>query len=102
MDKEDKLVQLHEKLENQETQLCHRQQQKEKLQQQYDDNKKTHKLKLTKVNNVLSSNTEEIFQLRNHNKTLITKIKKLKNNNKKENSNEDLEGRIMEKKEENC
>ena len=28
MDKEDKLVQLHEKLENQETELCHRQQQK--------------------------------------------------------------------------
>ena len=61
MDKEDKLVQLHEKLENQETELCHRQQQKEKLQQKYDDSKKTHKLELTKVNNVLSSNTEKIF-----------------------------------------
>ena len=34
MEKEDKLVQLHEKLENQETDLCHRQQQKEKIQQQ--------------------------------------------------------------------
>ena len=42
MDKEDKLAQLHEKLENQETELCHHQQQKEKLQQQYDDSKKTH------------------------------------------------------------
>ena len=67
MDKEDKLAQLHEKLENQETELCHRQQQKEKLQQQYDDSKKTHKLELTKINSVLSSNTEELFQLINHN-----------------------------------
>ena len=75
MDKEDKLMQLHEKLENQETKLCHHQQQKEKLQQQYDDSKKTRKLELRKVNNVLSSDTEEIFRLRNHNKTLITKIK---------------------------
>ena len=53
MDKEDKLTQLHEKLENQETKLCHHQQQKEKLQQQYDDSKKTHKLELTKVNKML-------------------------------------------------
>ena len=50
---------------------------------------------------MLSSNTEEIFQLRNHNKTLITKIKKLKDNNKREHSREDLEGRILEKQEEN-
>ena len=91
MDKEDKLAQLHEKLENQETELCHRQQQKEKLQQQYDDSKKTHKWELTKVNNVLSSNTKEIFRLRNHNKTLITKIKKLKYSSKREHSSEDLE-----------
>ena len=101
MDKEDKLVQVHEKLENQETELCHRQQQKEKLEQQYDNSKKTHKLELTKVNNLLSSNTKEIFQLRNHNKTLITKIKKLKHSGKKEHSGEDLEGRTLEKLEEN-
>ena len=62
MDKEDKLTQLHEKLENQEIELCHRQHQKEKLKQQYDDSKKTHKLELTKVNKVLSSNSEEIFR----------------------------------------
>ena len=37
--------------------------------------KKTHKLEMTKINNVLSSNTEEIFRLRNHNKTLITELK---------------------------
>ena len=63
MDKRDKLAQLHENLDNQETQLCHHQQHKEKLQQQYDDSKKTHKLELTKVNKVLSSNTEEISRL---------------------------------------
>ena len=50
---------------------------------------------------MLSSNTEEIFLLWNHNKTLITKVKKLKNSSKKEHSDEDLEGRILEKQEEN-
>ena len=50
---------------------------------------------------MLLSNTEEIFLLRNNNKTLITKIKKLKHNSKSEHSGEDLEGRILEKKEEN-
>ena len=49
---------------------------------------------------MLSSNTKEIFRLRNHNKTLITKIKKLKYS-KREHSGEDLEGRILEKQEEN-
>ena len=101
IDKEDALTQVHEKLGNQETKLCHHQQQKERLQQQHDDGKKTHKLELTKVNKVLSSNTEEIFRLRNHNKTLITKIKKLKNSSKREHSGEDLEGKILEKQEEN-
>ena len=101
MEKEDKLAQLHEKLENHETELCHHQQQKEKLQQKYDDSNKTHKLELTKFNNVLSSNTEEIFWLRNHNKTLITNIKKLKCCSKRKHSGEDLEGRILEKQEEN-
>ena len=102
IDKEDELAQVHEKLGNQETELRHHQQQKERLQQQHDDSKKTHKLELTKVNKVLSSNTEEIFRLQNHNKTLITKIKKLKNmSSKKEHFGEDLEGRILEKQEEN-
>ena len=44
---------------------------------------------------------EEIFRLKNHNKTLVTKIKKLKNNWKIEHSNENLEGKILEKQEEN-
>ena len=100
MDKDNELAQVHEKLGIQESELIHHQQQKEKLQQQYDDMKKTHKLEMTKINKVLSSNTEENFQLRNHNKTLITKIKKLKHNSKREHSSEDLEGRILEKQEE--
>ena len=66
-----------------------------KLQQQHDDIKKTHKLGITKINKVLSSNTEELFRLQNHNKTLITKIKKLKHSRKKEQSNEYLEGRFL-------
>ena len=78
MEKDVELTQVRMKLENQETKLRHHKQQKEKLHEQYDDSKKTHKLELTKVNKVLSSNSEEIFRLRNHNKTLVTKIKKLK------------------------
>ena len=50
---------------------------------------------------MLSSNTEEILRLQNHSKTLITKIKKLKHSSKREHSGEDLEGRILEKQEEN-
>ena len=57
IDKEDELAQVHEKSGNQETELRHHQQQKERLQQQHDNSKKTHKLELTKVNKVLSRNT---------------------------------------------
>ena len=60
MEKYVELAQVRMKLENQETKLRHHQQQREKIQQQYDDSKKTHKLELTKFNKVLSSNTEEI------------------------------------------
>ena len=77
MEKDAELAQVRMRLENQGAELRHHKQQKEKLQQQYDDSKKTHKLELTKVNKVLSSHSEEIFRLGNHNKTLVTKIKKL-------------------------
>ena len=59
MDKDNELAQVHEKLGIQESELSHHQQQKEKLQQQYDDMKKTHKLEMTKINNVLSRNSEK-------------------------------------------
>ena len=52
------------------------QQQIKVLQQQNDDSKKTHKSEIAKSNKALLNNSEEIFRLRNHNKTLITKIKK--------------------------
>ena len=50
---------------------------------------------------MLSSNSEEIFRLRNHNKTLVTKIKKLKSSRKTEQSMEDIEGKLLDKQEEN-
>ena len=58
MEKDVELAQVRMKLENQETELRHHKQQKEKLQQQYDDSKKTHKLEITKVNKVLLSHSE--------------------------------------------
>ena len=58
MEKDVELVQVRRKLENQETELHHHQRQNEKLWQQYDDSKKTHKLELTKFNKVLSIHSE--------------------------------------------
>ena len=60
-----------------------------------------HKLEITKFNNTLTSNTKEIYQLRNHNKILFTKIKKFKSTKKEDNSNEEIEGKALEKQEEN-
>ena len=71
------------------------------LQQKDGDSKKAHKLEIMKINNTLSSNTEEAFWLRNHNKILVTKIKNLKSILKLERVNEDFEGKIFEKQEEN-
>ena len=73
------------------------------LQQQNDNSKKTHKSEIAKSNKTLSNNSEEIFRLRNHNKTLVTKIKKLKNSRKTEQYTEDIEGKLLDKHEEiNC
>ena len=58
-------------------------------------------LGITKVNNMLSSNTKEIFRLRNHNKTLVTNMQKLKNSRKTEQSTKDIEGKLLDKQEEN-
>ena len=69
------------------------------LQQKYDDTRKAHKLEITKINNTLSGNTEEVFQLRNHNKILVTKLKNLKSIQKSERINEDVEVKIFEKQE---
>ena len=60
-----------------------------------------HKLEITKCNKALSNNFKEIFILKNHNKTLVMKIKKLKNSRKVEHSTEDIEGKLLDKQEEN-
>ena len=100
-DKDEELTQILHKLESQESEVGQCRQQIKVLQQKNDDSEKTHKSKIAKCNKTLSNNSEEIFRLRNHNKTLITKIKKLKNSSKREHSSEDLEGKILEKQEEN-
>ena len=76
-------------------------QQQIKFLQQNEDSKKTNKSEITKSNKTLSNNSKEIFRLRNHNKTLVTKIKKLKNSRKTEQSTEDIEGKLLDKQEEN-
>ena len=67
----------------------------------YDDTKKKHKLETMEINGKFPRNTEELFRLRIHNKTLLMKIKKIKNSQKMEASNEYLEGRILKQQEEN-
>ena len=99
--KDDELKHIRHKLEDQESVVDQYQQQIKVLQQQNNDSKKEHKLEIAKSNKTISDNSEEIFRLRNHNKTLITKIKKSKNSSKREHSGEDLEGKISEKQEEN-
>ena len=56
---------------------------------------------MEKVNKVLSNNSKEIFRLRNHNKTLVIKNKKLKSSRKTEQYTEDIEGKLLDKHEEN-
>ena len=58
-------------------------------------------MEITKVYSTLTSKTEETYRLRNHNKLLVTKIKKLNSTKKTDNSNEDIEGKVLEKQEEN-
>ena len=58
-------------------------------------------MKITKSNKIISNNSKEIFRLRNHNKTLVTKIKKLKTSQKTEQSTKDIEAKLLDKHEEN-
>ena len=97
MDKDNELTQGQRKIVSQESEICQHQQHMKELKQKYDDNKKAHQLEIKRINNNLASNTEELFRLRIHNKTLLTKIKKLKHRRNTKPSNEDLEGRILEK-----
>ena len=88
--RDEELTHIWHKLEDQESVLDQYQQQIKVLQQQNNDSKKEHKLEIAKSNKTISNSSEEIFRLRNHNKTLITKIKRLKNSIKKEHSGEDF------------
>ena len=100
-DKDEKITQIQTKVRCQEAENCRLQQQIEELQQKEEDSKKAHKLEITKVYNTLTSNTEEIYRLGNHNKLLVTNIKNLKSTKKEYNSNEDIEWKFLKKQEEN-
>ena len=75
-DKDEELVHIRQRLTDQESVVDQYRQQIKVLQQQNRDSKKEHKLEIAKSNKTISHNSEEIFRLRNHNKTLITKIEK--------------------------
>ena len=68
---------IQHKLGDQESMVDQYRQQIKFIQQQNSDSKKEHKLEIAKSNKIVSNNYEEIFRLRNHNKTLIKKIKKI-------------------------
>ena len=98
MDKYNELTHGHRNILSQESGICRHQKHMKELWQMYDEIKKARQLENKKLSDNLASNTEELFRLRIHNKTLLTKIKKLKNSRKMELSNEDLEGRILKEK----
>ena len=75
-DEDEELTHIRQKVEDRESVVDQYRQQIKVLQQQNSDSKKEHKLEITKSNKTISNSSEEIFRLRNHNKTLITKIKK--------------------------
>ena len=58
-------------------------------------------MEITKNNNTLTSKTKEVFWIKNCNKTLGTNIKNLKIIRNLEQVNEDFEGKIIQKQEEN-
>ena len=101
MDKDTKLAQVYRTLENQEAKIGQLQQHINELQQKENDTKNMHKLEITPVKITLSNNTEEIYWLRNQNKKSIGKTMKLKITKKADKSNEDVEGKVLEKQEEN-
>ena len=76
--KDEELTHIRQKLIDQESVVDQYQQQIKVLQQQNNNSKKEHKLDIAKSNKIISNNSEEIFRLRNHNKTLIAKIKNWK------------------------
>ena len=78
MYKDAELVQVCIELESQETNIGWLQQHISEHQHKENDIIKMHKLEITTVKSMLSNNIEEIYRLKNHNKMLVGKIKKLK------------------------
>jgi hypothetical protein len=80
------------------------QQQIQGLQQQINDKENTHKIQIENINKKLSHNNDEIICLRNHNKNLLTQIKKLKNKKQGDQNlqqaNQDFEKKLFEKDDE--
>jgi hypothetical protein len=58
--------------------LCQFHKQIKSLQQQNHNIKKVHKEEIKNISKDLTNNIEEFFHLRNHNKNLLVKFKKLK------------------------
>ena len=106
MDKDKEIVQIQKKLECQDSQFFQLQQQTKEIQQHNSNIKNTDKLEVAKINKTISNNNDEIFWLRNPNKILVTKMKKLKNKKqedwKLEQANRDIENKLLEKDEEIC
>ena len=96
-EKDDEIKQIHIKIRCLEADNFHLHQQISELQPKRNDTKKTHKLDITIVKSVLSNNFEEIYRLRNHKRKLIGKIRKLKGTKWTEQSNEDIEGKLLDK-----
>ena len=78
MDKDNELTQGQRNIVSQELEICRHIKHMKEIKKNYDEKKKTHQLEIKKINDNLASNTEELFRLRIHNKTLLTKINKLK------------------------
>ena len=60
-DKDEEIAKVQRKLESQESEMCRNQQHMKELQQKYNDIRRTHKLEITKRNNILINKTEEVF-----------------------------------------
>jgi chromosome segregation ATPase len=80
--KDEEIVQNRTELEKQDTKIHKFQQQIKESQQQISNIKSTHKKESENINKELLSKDEEISRLRNHNKSLLVDMKKLKNKRK--------------------
>ena len=94
-------MQNQKNLESQGSKIYQMQQQIKELQQHICDKGNTHKIEIENIKKKLPHNNNEIIRLRNHNKNILTQIKKLKNkkqgDQKLEQTNQDFEKKLFEK-----